>query len=68
MSKNRFIAGLALLILSGVAHSQSGDLRLPNKPDSTKFIVLGDTGTGDREQYEVAAQAVRSHSVFPYTF
>jgi 3',5'-cyclic AMP phosphodiesterase CpdA len=30
--------------------------------------VLGDTGTGDRAQYEVAAQAWNAHAVFPYEF
>jgi 3',5'-cyclic AMP phosphodiesterase CpdA len=68
MNGNRFIASLALLVFSGVAHSQAPVLRLPNKADSAKFIVLGDTGTGDRLQYEVAAQAVRYRSAFPYTF
>jgi hypothetical protein len=68
MKRTQFIAALGLLIVSGAAHSQSPDLRLPNQPDSLKFIVLGDTGTGDRPQYELAAQAVRYHAVFPFTF
>ena len=64
MNRNRFGAALALLLVAAAAHSQ----RLPNKPDSVKFIVLGDTGTGDRAQYEVAEQAARSQAGFPYTF
>lgn len=36
--------------------------------DSVKFLVLGDTGTGDSAQYAVAAQAWKSHQVFPYEF
>jgi hypothetical protein len=64
MNRSCFVAILGFLALPGVAHPQ----RLPNKPDSVKFIVLGDTGTGDRAQYEVAEQAVRSHAGFPYTF
>lgn len=36
--------------------------------DSVKFLVLGDAGTGDRAQNEVAAQAWKSHQVFPYEF
>ena len=34
---------------------------LPNDPDSVKFLVIGDSGTGDRPQYEVAAKIVESH-------
>jgi predicted MPP superfamily phosphohydrolase len=41
-------------------------LTLPNKADSLKFAVLGDFGTGSREQYELAAQMKRVHDQFPY--
>src|SRR5829696_7010035 len=30
-------------------------LTLPNKDDSVHFLVVGDTGTGSRQQYELAA-------------
>lgn len=63
------MAILAFLFTSVGVHAQGpASSRLPNKPGTAKFIVLGDTGTGDREQYEVAAQAVRFHSIFPFTF
>ena len=41
-------------------------LTLPNKADSLKFAVLGDFGTGSKEQYQLAAQMKRVHDVFPY--
>lgn len=41
-------------------------LTLPNKPDSLKFAVLGDFGTGSREQYELAGMMARVHEVFPF--
>jgi predicted MPP superfamily phosphohydrolase len=41
-------------------------LTLPNKSDSLKFAVLGDFGTGSREQYGLAAQMKRAHDVFPF--
>jgi hypothetical protein len=44
------------------------ETRPPVGQNSVKFLVLGDTGTGDRAQYEVAEQAWKSHSVFPYDF
>ena len=40
-------------------------LTLPNKNDSLKFAVLGDFGTGSKEQYELAAQMKRVHERFP---
>ena len=39
---------------------------LPNKPDSVKFAVIGDNGTGGREQYEIGQQMADAHRQFPY--
>ena len=39
---------------------------LPNKAESVKFAVIGDSGTGDRAQYEVAEQMRRVHEQVPY--
>ena len=44
------------------------ETRPPVGKNSVKFLVLGDTGTGDRGQYDVAAQAWNAHTVFPYEF
>src|SRR5215212_5439288 len=41
-------------------------LTLPNKNDSLKFAVLGDFGTGSKEQYELATQMNRAHQIFPF--
>lgn len=41
-------------------------LTLPNRPDSLKFAVLGDFGTGSREQYQVADMMARVHGAFPF--
>jgi predicted MPP superfamily phosphohydrolase len=38
------------------AASSKLDLRLPLEQKSLRFAVIGDSGTGDREQYEVAQQ------------
>jgi predicted MPP superfamily phosphohydrolase len=39
------------------AASQSGlDIRLPLLQNSVRFAVIGDSGTGDREQYQVAQE------------
>ena len=41
-------------------------LTLPNKADSLKFAVLGDFGTGSKEQYQLAEQMKRVHDRFPF--
>jgi predicted MPP superfamily phosphohydrolase len=41
-------------------------LTLPNKSDSLKFAVLGDFGTGSKEQYQLAAQMKRVYDQFPF--
>jgi Calcineurin-like phosphoesterase len=42
--------------------------QLPLKPKSVRFAVIGDNGTGDRPQYEVAQQMQKFHDVFPFEF
>lgn len=42
-------------------------LPLPNKPDSLKFGVIGDNGTGARPEYETAQQMTAWHSRFDFT-
>jgi len=41
-------------------------LTLPNKADSLRFAVLGDFGTGSREQYQMAETMARVHQQFPF--
>jgi hypothetical protein len=48
------------------AAQEAAGTPLPNKADSFKFAVLGDFGTGDRPQYELAAQMARLHDRFNY--
>jgi hypothetical protein len=56
-----------------VAQTRSGNgtqptLALPLKDNSVRFLVIGDGGTGDRAQNEVAVQMVKYHQRFPFTF
>lgn len=41
-------------------------VQLPNANDSLKFAVLGDFGTGSREQYQMAEQMFKIRAAFPY--
>ena len=43
-------------------------LTLPNKDDSVRFMVVGDTGTGSRRQNELAQLMFRYREAFPFEF
>jgi predicted MPP superfamily phosphohydrolase len=50
-----------------VAAAQSAaPTALPNRDESLKFLVFGDFGTGDREQYELASQMADLHQKFKF--
>jgi hypothetical protein len=50
------------------ATHSSVTLNLPNKQDSVRFVVIGDTGTGTHQQLELAQVMLRYHQVFPFEF
>jgi hypothetical protein len=41
-------------------------LRLPLEEGSLRFAVIGDSGTGSRQQYEVGQQMAAYHAKFPF--
>jgi hypothetical protein len=58
------IALLIVPLAAGVLFAQTPPL--PNRPDSLKFAAIGDNGTGDRGQYEIAQQMTSAHGTFPF--
>ena len=46
----------------------AAETTLPNKPDSLKFAVIGDFGTGSREQLQTGAEMGRVRERFPFEF
>ena len=69
--------GIALLILAALglplyapeqALTLTLTLTLPLRPDSVRFAVIGDMGTGDLPQYETAAKMIEYRQKFPYEF
>ena len=62
--------GMAVLAATGMATStlSAQQVVLPVKPGSVRFLVMGDAGTGDREQVETANQMLRYGKRFPFTF
>jgi hypothetical protein len=57
---------VVLAALAVSLHAQN--ITLPNKEGSVKFAVVGDTGTGDSHQREVAKALADAHQKFPFTF
>ncbi|MGE0448737.1 MAG: metallophosphoesterase [Vicinamibacterales bacterium] len=49
-----------------VAASAAQDTALPLQPDSLKFAVIGDNGTGAKPQYEVGLQLAAARTRFPF--
>jgi 3',5'-cyclic AMP phosphodiesterase CpdA len=60
-----------LAVFSAQAAPQAAgklDVRLPLKDKSVRFAVIGDSGTGDRDQYEVAQQMEAYWKVTKFDF
>jgi hypothetical protein len=54
--------------LARLVPAWTDDLRLPLKPRSIRFAVIGDSGTGEREQYGLAQAMFSYHGDFPFEF
>jgi hypothetical protein len=62
---------VALFVLAAAlaATVYAQELTLPNKASGTlKFAVIGDSGTGNSDQYRLAKVFTDSHARFPYEF
>jgi hypothetical protein len=57
---------VTLLSLAGPLWPQNSSL--PLKSGSVRFAVIGDMGTGDPAQYEVAETMARLRQKFPFDF
>ena len=55
----------ALLVVAVAAVTASSSI-LPNTSDSLKFAVIGDNGTGDQPQFDVAGQMIAFRREFPF--
>jgi hypothetical protein len=53
---------------TGPAPAPAEALALPRRPGSIKFAAIGDSGRGDRGQYDVSAQMQAFRKVFPFDF
>ena len=64
--RRHFISCVALAAMSLSLYGQ--ELTLPLKPGSVRFAVIGDMGTGELPQYEVAEKMNRLAETFPFDF
>jgi calcineurin-like phosphoesterase family protein len=62
----RTVVAVVQLSLAVAALAGTQGSPLPNAAGSLKFAVIGDNGTGSKEQYEVADQMARLHKQFPF--
>jgi predicted MPP superfamily phosphohydrolase len=57
--------GIVVTLLRTASVAQQASL-LPNRPGSLKFAAIGDNGTGDQPQYDVAHQMDQWHQRFGF--
>jgi len=56
-----------LLVLAGAGFASAAqDLALPHRTGSLKCAAMGDNGTGEAAEYEVARQMASRHGTFPF--
>jgi hypothetical protein len=65
MRRLLFIAVLLVTLPLPIAGQE---LRLPNKSGSVKFAVIGDTGTGGKDQAGIASQLASWRTRYPFEF
>src|SRR5215510_12089285 len=57
-----------VLCLISCLPSWTAEIHGPVKPDSLRFGVIGDTGTGGRPAYEIGAELAKARTTFPFDF
>jgi predicted MPP superfamily phosphohydrolase len=65
---SRIAAALVLAVVATWRLAALPVLELPNRASTVKFAVLGDAGTGDKPQEDVAAQMGLARQLFAFDF
>jgi hypothetical protein len=69
MPAARRAASLVSVALAALGLSLNAqELTLPLKPNSVRFAAIGDMGTGEKSQYELAGEIVEYRQKFPFEF
>jgi len=67
-SLRRLTLALLVLLAGQALWLPAQDATLPIKSGSVRFAAIGDMGTGELSQYEVAQRMLQFHQTFPFTF
>jgi hypothetical protein len=59
---------IAIVVSTLMLPVAAQELRLPNKPGSVKFAVIGDTGTGDQKPARIANELASWRTRYPFDF
>ena len=54
--------------LAGTADAPAQDLGFSNTPDYVRFVVIGDSGTGGKRQYEIGDRMLAAWRHYPFNF
>ena len=65
---SRIVGTLLILLVVGLSPFAAPTLTLPNRADTLKFAVLGDSGSGDAGQYGLATQMAAVRQLFAFAF
>jgi hypothetical protein len=65
---SRILGTLLILLAVGLRPFAAPTLTVPSRPNTLKFAVLGDNGSGDSGQYELATQIAAVHRLFAFGF
>lgn len=57
-----------VLLSSCLLLARGDDFKFPLRPNSVRFAAIGDMGTGEKPQYEVAQQMATARKTFPFDF
>jgi predicted phosphodiesterase len=74
MKRRYYLAALIAGALSygisfrALSAQSAAPFKFPMQPDSVRFAIIGDSGTGDASQYAVARQMLRLRGTLPFTF
>jgi 3',5'-cyclic AMP phosphodiesterase CpdA len=63
----RRLAASALLFVVTATVLAAQQISLPARPDSLKFAVIGDNGTGAGPEYDIGARMNEARATFPFT-
>ena len=61
------LVGGSLSLVPAQSHLHPPQVTLPDDHKAVRFAVVGDTGTGGPQQYEIGEQMARAHRVFPFS-